>query len=200
MNYWLLLIPLISALIGWALNTVLIQLLFYPLTPKKILGITFEGLIPKNQQVIASQAAKFVTSHLPFQLIEEKLTHPDIIEKIMPFIEEEIDNFLRNKLPVQMPMISMFIGDKTIAQLKEVLVAELRTLFPKLISNYINTIQSNCTLESIITQKIASIPIDSLEGYIRDGLKKKFQVFRLTGLVTGLFIGLFQVIISIILS
>jgi uncharacterized membrane protein YheB (UPF0754 family) len=200
MNYWLLFIPLISAFVGWGVNSILIQSLFYPLTPKKILGITFQGLIPRNQQVIAGQAAKFVTSHIPFQQIEENLTHPDIIEKIMPFIEEEIDNFLRNKLPVQMPMISMFIGDKTIAQLKEVFVSELRTLFPKLISNYIHTIQSNCTLESIISQKIASIPIDSIEGLIRVSLKKKFLVFRFIGFFTGLFIGLFQLIISFILN
>lgn len=200
MNYWLLFIPLISAFAGWGVNTVLIQLFFYPLTPRKILGITFQGLIPKNQQKIADQVAKFVTFHIPFQQIEEKLTHPDIIEKIMPFIEEEIDNFLRNKLPAQMPMISMFIGDKTIAQLKEVFVAELRTLFPKLISNYINTIQSNCTLEMIISQKIASIPLVSIESFIRIGLKKEFQVFRFAGVVTGLFIGLFQVMISFFLS
>lgn len=200
MNYWLLLIPLLSAFVGWGINTLIIQSLFYPLTPQKLLGVTFQGLIPKNQQVIASQAAKFVTAHIPFQQIEENLTHPDVIEKIMPFIEEEIDNFLRKKLPAQMPMIAMFIGDKTIAQLKEVFVAELKTLFPKLISTYINTIKSNSTLESIISQKIASLSIDSIEATIRIGLKKKFQIFQLTGLFTGLFIGLFQLVISFILN
>ncbi len=198
MNYWLLVIPLISAFVGWGLNTVLIQLFFYPLAPKKIIGITFQGLIPNNQAVIADRLAKLVTSHISFQLIEKKLTHPDIIEKIMPFIEEEIDNFLRNKLSKQLPMISMFLGDKTIAQFKEVFIAELRSLLPKLISNYINTIQSNSTLELIISQKIASIPLVSVESFIRIGLKKQFRIFQFAGIVTGLFIGLFQVIISFI--
>jgi uncharacterized membrane protein YheB (UPF0754 family) len=200
MNYWLLFIPLISAFVGWGVNTVLIQLIFYPLIPKKILGITIQGLIPKNQLVIANQAAKYVTSQISFQVIEEKLTNPDIIEKIMPFIEEEIDNFLRNKLPLQLPMISMFIGDKTIAQLNEVFIAELRILFPKLISNYIHTIQSNSTLEMIISQKIASIPLDSIENSIRIGLKKEFQLFRFIGIVTGFLIGLFQIMISLFIS
>ena len=81
---------------------------------------------------------------------------------------------------------------------EEVFIAELRSLLPKLISNYINTIQSNSTLELIISQKIASIPLVSVESFIRIGLKKQFRIFQFAGIVTGLFIGLFQVIISFI--
>lgn len=200
MSFWLLLIPFISAVVAWVVNTCLIRVVFLPLHQKKILGITFQGIIPKYQQIIANQIAKFVISTISFQQMEEKLTHPDTIEKIMPFLEEEIDNFLRIKLPKQLPMISMFIGDNTIAQLKAIFVAELRTLFPQLISNYIKTIESNSTFEILIAQKIASIDPILIETTVRTGLKRQFQIFQIAGAFTGFLIGLFQIIISFFLS
>jgi hypothetical protein len=38
-----------------------------------------------------------------------------------------------------MPVISMFIGDKTIAQLKEVFLEELHQIFPTLLSQFTQT-------------------------------------------------------------
>jgi uncharacterized membrane protein YheB (UPF0754 family) len=61
MNYWLILIPLISAFIGWFTNWIAIKMLFHPKEPKKILGITFHGIFPKRQQQFAEKLGKLVS-------------------------------------------------------------------------------------------------------------------------------------------
>jgi len=55
MNYWLILIPIISAFIGWFTNWIAIKMLFHPREPKKFLGLTLHGIFPKRQKVIAEK-------------------------------------------------------------------------------------------------------------------------------------------------
>ena len=52
------------------------------------------------------------------RILKEKVTDPENLNKLKPEIETHIDSFLREKLKETFPMLSMFIGDKTINQLK----------------------------------------------------------------------------------
>src|ERR1700741_3380918 len=120
MNFWLLLIPVISAFIGWITNWVAIKMLFHPRYPKKILGITFHGIFPKRKQQFAEKLGKLVSAEfLSYPDIEQKISDPENLKKIMPMIEKHVDDFLRTRLSDEMPVISMFIGDKTINNLKK---------------------------------------------------------------------------------
>ena len=69
------------------------------------------------------------------KLIPE-LTNNDPFEAMKPVINDKLDDFFRHKLTTKLPMISMFIGDKTIEELKAVFMEELALLFPLLISEF----------------------------------------------------------------
>ena len=141
MNYWLILIPLISAFIGWFTNWIAIKMLFHPKEPKKILGITFHGIFPKRQQQFAEKLGKLVSEELlSFKEIEEKIINPDNLSKMMPLVEGKIDLFLSEKLNIVFPMISMFIGQNTISQLKIVFMQELESMFPEIIGGVLGLI------------------------------------------------------------
>jgi len=199
MNKWLFLIPLISAFIGWFTNWIAIKMLFHPRLPKKILGITFHGIFPKRQKQFAEHLGRLVSKELlSFKDIEEKITHPDNIKKVMPLVDEHIDSFLRNKLAATMPMLSMFIGDKTIAQLKEVFMAELEELFPQLMKNYMNSLQSELDLEKIVINKVAGFSSDKLEEVLNNIMSKEFRFVEIIGAVLGFIIGLLQVLITLL--
>ncbi|TDX02241.1 hypothetical protein [Dinghuibacter silviterrae] len=58
-----------------------------------------------------------------------------ILPDVLPMAETEVDTFLRQKLPKAMPVVGMFIGDKTIAQFKAIFMEELGTLLPDFIGN-----------------------------------------------------------------
>src|SRR5438128_654862 len=121
MDWKFIVIPLISAFIGWFTNWIAIKMLFHPREPKKILGITFHGIFPNRQKQFAEKLGKLVSAELlSFSDIESKITDPENLDKIMPAVEKHIDDFLRVRLAVAMPMISMFIGENTIGQLKEI--------------------------------------------------------------------------------
>ena len=69
------------------------------------------------------------------KLIPE-LTEKDPFEAMKPVINVKLDDFFRHKLSAKLPMISMFIGEKTIEELKEVFMEELALLFPLLITEF----------------------------------------------------------------
>jgi len=198
MNYWLLLIiPLISAFIGWVTNWVAIKMLFHPREPKKVLGITFHGIFPKRQQQFAEKLGKLVSAEfLSFDDIEGKISNPENLKKIMPMIENHIDDFLRNRLSTEMPVISMFIGDKTISKLKESFMKEIEILFPQVMKQYAANLKSELDLEQIVIQKVSGFSSDKLEEVLLQIMSKEFRFVEIIGAVIGFIIGLVQVIIT----
>lgn len=201
MNYYgLILIPIISALIGWFTNWIAIKMLFHPKIPIKIVGITFQGIFPKKQKQFAENLGKVVSNELlSFKEIEEKISNPNNVQKMMPLVEEHIDNFLRVKLTQQMPMISIFIGNKTIEQLKTVFITELQELFPKVMSNYMGKLQNDLDLEKIVTEKVNNFSSDKLEDILNSIMKKELKFVEILGGILGFIIGIFQVLITLII-
>jgi hypothetical protein len=82
-------------------------------------------------------------------------------------MHEKLDLFFREKLTAKMPMISMFIGDKTIEELKAVFMEELELLFPELMNSYSGNLnqliqqQWQLHLRSMLLKKVteATIPL-----------------------------------------
>jgi len=199
MSYSIILIPLISAFIGWFTNWIAIKMLFHPRQPRKILGITFHGIFPKRQQQFAEKLGKLVSEELlSFSDIEKKITSPKNIQQLMPVLEEHIDHFLRKKLADEMPIISMFIGENTIQQLKSVFMKELETLFPVIMQRYMGNLQKELDLERIVIDKVAGFSTDKLESILVSIMAKEFRFIEILGGILGFIIGLLQVFISMI--
>lgn len=193
------LIPIISAFIGWLTNWVAIKMLFHPKKPVKILGITFIGIFPKRQVQFAEKLGKLVSDELlSFQDIESKIINPANIDQLMPQIDAHIDHFLRVKLADQMPVISMFIGDKTIQQMKLVFMTELKELFPGIMKSYMGNLQRELDLEKIVIEKVKGFSTDKLEQILNDIMSKEFRFIEILGGILGFLIGIIQVILTLV--
>jgi len=196
MNFWIVLVPVISAFIGWFTNWIAIKMLFHPKKPIRFLGLTIHGIFPKRQKQFAEKLGKLVSEELiSFREIEEKIANPDNVKKLMPLVEEHIDHFLRVKLAQKMPVISMFIGDKTINQLKQVFIVELEELFPTIMSNYMKHLQEELDLEKIVVEKVSGFSSDKLEDILKSIMSKEFRFIEILGGILGFILGLIQVAI-----
>ena len=193
------LIPVISAFIGWFTNWIAIKMLFHPKNPIKILGITFIGIFPKRQAQFAEKLGKLVSAELlSFDDIESKITNTDNIDQLMPQIDAHTDHFLRVKLADQMPVISMFIGDKTIQQMKSVFMTELKEIFPSIMKSYMGNLKKDLDLEKIVIEKVKGFSSDKLEQILNDIMSKEFRFVEIIGGVLGFIIGIVQVILTLV--
>lgn len=133
------------AAFAWLISAGMIMLLFYPKKPLQLLGLYLEA------PILAFVRKLDWNSILPKEQIPEQL------DALMPVIDEKLDDFFRNRLSEKLPMISMFIGDKTIQQLKEVFIEELKTMFPELIHSFTSNIQKE------LVDKLELVYIDVLQ-------------------------------------
>jgi uncharacterized membrane protein YheB (UPF0754 family) len=183
MNYWFLLIPAISAIIGWIVT--------------RIAGkILLSQILPKHQPGIAKKIGRVVKAEFPFSAIEKNITDPETVKKIMPLVEVHIDDFLRNKLKEKMPMISMFIGDKTVNSLKEIFLKEIEELFPQVLKQFAGDLSNKINIEELVTNKIAGISPSQLENTLSPSL----NYFYVTGAITGFIIGIANMALFYILK
>jgi uncharacterized membrane protein YheB (UPF0754 family) len=201
LSWWFYTIPFISAFIHWLTIWMALKLLFHPRQPKKILGFTLQGVFPKKQQQIAESLGKIVGQELlSFDDIEQAITNPETVQKILPLAEEHIDNFLRNKLKEAMPMVAMFIGDKTINQLKAVFMKELEELFPVIMKNYVAHLKDDLDLERMVVDKIAGFSNDRLEAMLNQFLTKEFRFVEVIGAALGFLIGVLQILLTLLMK
>jgi len=132
--------------------------------------------------------------------IEQKISNPENLKSVMPMIEDHVDDFLRIKLKSEMPVVSMFIGDKTITSLKTVFMQEIEILFPQVIKQFAGNLKSELDLEKIVVQKLNSFSSDKLESAILQNLSKEFRFVEMIGAIAGFIIGLMQVMVILLTS
>jgi uncharacterized membrane protein YheB (UPF0754 family) len=182
MNYWFFLIPLIAAALGW-------------------LGIWIAGkvliqrIIPSKKNEIAEKIGEIVSSEFSFATIEKKITDPANVKKIMPLVENHIDDFLRNKLKQKMPVVGLLIGDKTINSLKEIFLKEIEDLFPKVLTQFAGNFQNEFDIKGMVSDKITAVSSTQLEKIFSPLLR----YFCFAGALTGLIIGAINILIFFII-
>ena len=194
MNWWLLLTPFIGAIAGWWVVLLLIRMLFHPVNGRKIAGFHIQGIFPARQPAIAAQAGRLSASMLSLQEIEKKITDPENVKKIMPHAEAQIDHFLRVKLVKSMPVVGMFVGDKTINNLKSLFIAELEQLFPEIMKNYMDRLQEDLDIGAIVSAKLAALDPIVIENAFHSTLQKEIRMFKWLGALLGLGIGAIQLL------
>ena len=194
-NNWIYLIPFIGTIAGWLINGLIIRWLLYPANPVKIGGLTFQGLLFKRLLNISAGIGNWASENfISTEAISKKLTSPEAIQKLVPVVEEQIDFFLKTKLAEKMPMISMFIGEKTIEQIKSILVEEIESLFPILINRFLENASADLNIGKLIEEKLNGSSRENLQSMILKNLKKEINIFKLTGALAGFIIGLIELV------
>lgn len=186
MNYWILLTPVIAAIIGWFLHSIAIRYILRNVLPKKK-----NQIAAKIGQVAAHEFASY-------KGLEEKINDPRTLDSVLPVIEAHIDAFLNEKLKKEMPVISMFIGQKTTDKLKEVFMNEIQNLFPQIIGQFATNLKTSIDIEGIIRKRLDSISPEALEQMVTDNLGAELRGLRLLGAFTGFVAGLILVIITLL--
>ena len=189
-----------SALTGWFVYRLLIWLLFHPARPISLAGIRFQGLVPGFRPVLAEKLGDWIQSKAIPQLnLQEKISNPSNIEKLLPLIEGHIDEFLQHKLSKEMPMISMFIGEKTIGKLKETFLNEIASMLPKLLQSYAQNMEQQLDVRPFIQKIMNEYPDAVLKNLLIRSFAKEIRMGGLLAALAGLAIGTIELIIFLTL-
>jgi len=200
MNYLFLLIPFLTIAGCWSVVFFTEKILLYPVEPRSVLGIRVQGLLHRYRpQLIDGLAARIQDAFEKMEGLEARLTDPENFSRLKPTIEEHIDDFLRNKLKEQMPMISMFIGDKTVNTLKTIFIAEIEKLFPRVIGQYAGNLKKDLQVGKLVKEKLETIAPAVINDQLQPLLHPAFVRLGRAALVIGLLTALLQVAVYFLL-
>ena len=190
----LFLLPLIAALIGWATNYLAIKMLFHPREPKKILGLSIQGVFPKRQNQIAEKLGTLVANELFSmkdirQRIEELSTQPEAMEEVGKRIEKTI----RGKLISAFPMLSMFLSDDMIEKVTNLFKGELEDFMKASASGLALKMEESIDVEALVREKVRTFSSDKVEELLIGFMEQEFRFIEKIGAVLGFFIGCVQV-------
>ncbi len=179
-------IPILSALTGW-------------LTVQWGVKLFLGRVLPRQRGQWTAQLAKTVSTELfSSDMLEQKVANPASFEKLRPQLEVHIDDFMRKGLPKAFPVISTFIGERTIGQLKEIFMKELETIFPAVMQGYVKNLQQDLNLEQMVTDKVNAIPTERIRSAVYQATGPQLNKAALLAGLLGLFVGLIQLFIVLI--
>lgn len=191
-------LPFISAFIGWVTNWLAIKMLFHPRKPFIIGPIVIQGIFPKRQAQVAQQLGHVVASHLlSIDDLTAKLYDSNSTQAILPIIEKRVDDFIQHKLTEELPLLSMFIKDKAIDNIKRGIIQEFESMFPELIAQVGQHVKANVNIQHMVSEKVAALDSNKLEELLVGIMKKEFVFIEVIGAVLGFIIGCLQVLLTL---
>lgn len=191
-------LPFISAFIGWVTNWLAIKMLFHPRNPINIGPFVLQGIFPKRQAQVAQQLGQVVATHLlSIDDLTAKLYNADATKALLPIIEKRVDDFIQHKLTEELPLLSMFIKDKAIDNIKRGIIQEFESMFPELIAQVGQQVKANVNIQNMVSEKVAALDSNKLEELLVGIMKKEFVFIEVIGAVLGFIIGCLQVLLTL---
>ena len=192
------LLPILAALIGWITNYLAIKMLFHPHQPKKILGLTFQGVFPKRQAQIAEKLGDLVANELfsmkdVAQKIEDLSTQPEALEEVGKRIEKTI----RGKLISAFPMLSMFLSDEMIEKVTNLFKGELEDFLRVSAQGLAVKMEESVDIQALVREKVQAFSSNKIEELLLGFMEQEFRFIEKIGAVLGFLIGCIQVFLVI---
>ena len=187
--------PLVGGLIGWLTNFLAIKMLFRPRHPRFVIGLVWQGVIPKRQRDIALRIGEVVE--------EELLNSEDILNAINTeelrahlavVIEGRIDRFLREKLFRGDFLYTRVLSHDRVQRVKRAMIAELVNLFPLEVDAAIKQLVEKVNIRKIVADRVEQFNFDRLEALVYRVARTELFWVEISGGVLGFTIGLLQVL------
>jgi uncharacterized membrane protein YheB (UPF0754 family) len=193
-------IPVVSALIGYVTNYIAVLMLFRPHSPRRILGLSLHGLVPRRQKEIAASLGAMIENNLFSQEdVRKALSGKDTADEAASFLNEQVDLFVQ-KLSGQNPMIGAFLQGPLLGQVKGMLGAQIAERFPAFIERVVQKAEGELNVKAIVQAKIEAFEMKKLEALIYEISARELRTIEVLGGVLGFIVGLFQLVIIKVVS
>ncbi len=196
MNWELITLPVVAAIIGWGTNVIAIRMLFWPREPIRILGFEFLGVLPKRKLDIARSIGEVLDDDL---LPVDELIAAVNSEENRTMVAQLITSNLAAKIQRFLPRFIMEHAESKIRpHLEDLVSAEVEDLFAKLGDNFSQELKDKRFLGSLAEEKINSFDLVHLEKLVLKVAKNELRYIEFFGAVIGLFIGIMQVLLLLL--
>lgn len=153
--------------------------------PRQIAGIKMWGMLPRSQDAVARHVADGIVAELARGGFAPGL---EALATVEPLISAHLDSFLAVRLREKMPVISAFIGDKTVGKLKDAMMEEITVLLPQVIEQYSAGLAANKATKELVAARLAKYPVEEIAMHLQPFIQaaaRKAPLAAIAGFLFG---------------
>jgi uncharacterized membrane protein YheB (UPF0754 family) len=189
----LLILPFISAAIGWFTNYVAIKMLFHPRKERDYYLFKLHGIFPKRKSTLAARLGRAVSRDLlSMDMLLKKLDTEQNRANLKETLLREFEDYLVNRFRSGNPMLAMLASDSVIKQVMQRVDTMLDELIPKMfgqIGHKLNEVD----IERLVYEKVMDFYDEKFENLLMSVINKELRFIEVAGAVLGFAIGVIQV-------
>ncbi|OQY10032.1 MAG: hypothetical protein B6I28_01815 [Fusobacteriia bacterium 4572_132] len=188
---------LVGALIGWFTNFLAIKLLFKPYNEIKILGVKFQGVIPRRKNALAVNLAKTIDEELlSIKDITATMNSLELEDEIDKISEKIVGDKLKKEIISKFPMAAMFLSDSLMEKIRGYIRNIIEENKEELVEIIVVKLEENIDLKQIVQGKIEEFPLPKLEKIVLEIAKAELKHIEVLGGILGAIIGMVQFLIT----
>lgn len=192
--YGSIIILLFFAFTGWFIAWFTTWLLFRPVKRVDMGFFRIQGLVPASKGMVAQKAGEFIQQELMnYTGFETIMANPGLLQKIRPEIESHVDHFLQVKIKAVFPLLSQFMGEKTINQFKSSLLTEIDELFPVLMQKFSGELKTELRVDELVKERLLRMEDSMLKKRLYEAAGKKIFLWKCFCVMAALLMGMITV-------
>lgn len=190
--YIFLMPPLVGAVIGWLTNYVAIKLLFRPHYPTRVMGFTFQGLIPKRRKEISRSLARVIEKELlNSKDLGAALGGMNLREEVEHIVEDVVEHRIKPDKIKKIPLVGL-ISDNLTTRLKYLLSKEILLHLDKKKSAFARNFTEKVNLRELLASRIDNLDVQKFEGLLTEFIARELKHIEKLGGIIGFLIGVVQ--------
>lgn len=188
------LIPMFGGLVGLVTDWLALQMLFRPLRPVKILGITLHGKFIARQKEVARDYAGLIAKELmtPANLLEEILRGPRSAH-LIELIDHRIAQSIEKQLGRAKPLALFALGKDSLTKIQAHVLNRMFSGVPDSSHHIEKYALEAFDINNTIVTRMDLLTPEEFEGLLRPAFKEDEKTLILAGAMLGFIIGELQV-------
>lgn len=193
---WLL--PAFGLFTGFASDWLALQMLFRPLRPRRILGITVQGLFIRRQQEVAHDYAALIAEQLitPEKLWVAILQGPRA-DHLIDVVHRHVRAAVDENAGLARPLVAFAIGSRQYVEIKNAVAAGLMAELPRTLRHMNRYAENAMDLRNTLVKKLQALTPEEFEGLLRPVFKEDEWILITIGALLGFLVGEMQVLLIV---
>jgi len=201
---WIILLlafPFICALIGYGTNVLAVKMIFRPHNKFRIMGITFQGVLPKHQRHFARLLAKIIVREfVTTEDLVRGLSRPAVLDSLEEALRPLVSQVVDAIRPTLAEDKQALLNPATVNMVVDQVVTQLRQQAPEIVEALAVHANEHLNLKDVVTEKVVQLGPDGLERIIYEVSKRELDFIEYYGGIFGFMLGLFQYLVLQILG
>jgi uncharacterized membrane protein YheB (UPF0754 family) len=186
-------LPIFGLFIGYSTDWLALRMLFRPLLPTTVLGVTFQGAFIKRQPEVTEDYARLVAEEMitPRNVLESLLEGP-YSDVLFQMINRNVTTIVDEQLGRGRQLTVLAIGSQRYVALKDAMTRELLAEIPRNIDQTAAYTERAFNVRQMVRDKILAMTPAQFEGLLRPAFQADEWIIVTVGAALGFLVGLTQ--------